>query len=242
MPEAYTGSEGTAAAAKGWDVLDGLEDRRDGWRSDNKTRDLVATHTHTGVYVEHGGSPGILTISFGAGRAQLFMGGAFQGFIAYTADIPGAPDLSSRVAKSGDTMTGQLYLPNSFAASSGYTVAYINSDGRVSRGASSERYKFISAIDPDTLGDIFPEFHRFKMRADGIAPADNTWRYGYIAEHLIGTDAEPFVVVIDGQVESIDFIGLLLAQVAQLHQRDQERQQEVDDLRQRIEALEGGQS
>lgn len=118
---------------------------------------------------------------------------------------------------------GHLFVPNSSAATSSFTVAYINGDGRLSRGSSSERYKkYISAIDPASLGNIFPEFHRFQMRADGIGPADDTWRYGYIAEHLIGTDAEPFAVTIDGQVESIDFIGLLLAQVAQLHKRVQE--------------------
>lgn len=121
----------------------------------------------------------------------------------------------------GGTVTGQLYLPNSFGASSGYTVGYINSDGRVCRGVSAAKYKKnISEIGPDSLGDIFPDFHRWQMRADGIVPADPTWRYGYIADRLAEhPDQAPFVVVIDGEVESIDFIGLLLAQVAQLNER-----------------------
>ncbi|TFV82046.1 hypothetical protein E4V99_14020 [Microbacterium sp. dk485] len=120
-----------------------------------------------------------------------------------------------------DVTFGQVYLPSSYAASSGYTVAYINADGRIARGASSERYKkHISAVDPDDLGDIWPVFHRFQMRADGNVPDDHTWRYGYIAEQLAEhPDQAAFAVVIDGQVESIDFIGLLLSQVAQLHKR-----------------------
>lgn len=131
----------------------------------------------------------------------------------------------------GGTVTGQIYLPNSFAATSGYTIAYINGDGRISRGASSRRYKkFISAAGD--MGDLFPTpLQRFQMRQ-----GDGSWRYGYIAEDLVGTDAEPFVVfqtaadeegtfVVttddngDPIPESIDFVGLLLAQVAQLNAR-----------------------
>lgn len=41
MPESYTGTEGTAAAAAGLDVMDGDEDRRDGWLAINKTRDYI---------------------------------------------------------------------------------------------------------------------------------------------------------------------------------------------------------
>lgn len=123
------------------------------------------------------------------------------------------------VHRSGDTMTGQLYLPNSVAATDGYTIAYINGNGRVSRGASSERFKkYISDIDPASLGDLFPQLRRWQMRS-----GDGVWRYGYTAEQLAADPAtEPFVVYEnvsnpDEQVPlSIDFISLLLAQVAQL--------------------------
>lgn len=128
----------------------------------------------------------------------------------------------------GGTVTGHIWVPNSTAASSGYTVAYINGDGRISRGASALKYKKnVSAVDPDSLGDIFPTFHRWQMRADGMTPADSTWRYGPIADYMLEhPDQAPFVVVLDGEAESIDFIGLLMAQVAQLHAR--------------VEALEAG--
>lgn len=140
---------------------------------------------------------------------------------------------NGKVNRSGDTITGNLFLPNSTAATSSWTNAYINGDGRVCRGASSERYKkFISQQDPMALGDMFAApWVRYQMRGDGIMPADGKWHYGYIAESLIGTDLEPFVVSINGQVESIDFNGLLLAQTAQLHRR-------VADLEARLAALE----
>ena len=142
---------------------------------------------------------------------------------SYVDGAVGGIDLSNYVAKTGgQVMSGNLFLPNSSAAVSGYTIAYINSDGRVSKGASSERYKkYISAVDPGSLGDIWPQLTRFQMRQ-----GDGSWRYGYIAERLAENPAqEPFVVYMDGGEgvglipDSIDFIALLLAQVAQLHQR-----------------------
>lgn len=137
----------------------------------------------------------------------------------------------AKVNRAGDTITGNLYLPNSSPATAGYAVAYINNDGRVSRGASSERYKkYISDIDPASLGDIFPQLTRFQMR--GGDPG--AWKYGYIAERLAeNDDTEPFVVYNqDDEPETIDFIALLIAQNAQLHQA-------VDLLTQRLDALEG---
>lgn len=153
------------------------------------------------------------------------------------AALAGKANTADVVSKAGDSMSGDLFLPNSTAASSGYTVAYVNGDGRVARGASSERYKTdITPIAPDSLGDIWPDLHTFAMRDD---PA-RVPRVGYIAERLAESEAlRPFVVwrqeavEVDGQVvyriatdedgnpiaESIDFIALLLAQVAQLNHR-----------------------
>lgn len=129
----------------------------------------------------------------------------------------------------GFTTFGDVFLPNSSAATSGYTIAYINVDGRVSRGASSERYKkYITEVDPADLGDIFPALHRFQMRQ-----GDGEWKYGWIAERLAeDDDTAGFVVYNDqGEPDSIDFIALLIAQNAQLHQA-------VGLLTQRLDALE----
>ena len=38
-------------------------------------------------------------------------------------------------------MTGQVFIPNGFAAVSGYTIAYVNVDGRLCVGASAARFK-----------------------------------------------------------------------------------------------------
>ena len=137
---------------------------------------------------------------------------------------------ADRVLRTGDTMTGNLFLPNAGPANVNYAVAYINGDGRVSRGASSERYKkHISEIDPAELGDIFPALHRFQMRQG----EPGAWKYGWIAERLAeNDDTQPFVVYNEqGAPDSIDFIALLIAQNAQLHQA-------VDLLSQRLDAQE----
>lgn len=168
-------------------------------------------------------------------------------FVSGKADNANA-NANSRVSKAGDTMTGNLFLPNAFGASTGYVVMYWNGDGRVSKGVSSARYKDeIAPLDPATLGDIFPQLKTFIMKDD----EGRTVRTGYIAEDLQASpDQERFVVhareivyeeVLDdeGNVigyqangsrrvkdadgnpvpESIDFISLLMAQTAQLHAR-----------------------
>ncbi|MFE6733430.1 hypothetical protein [Microbacterium sp. NPDC057650] len=130
------------------------------------------------------------------------------------------------------TVNGSIYVPNSAPATAGYTAAYINSDGRLSRGASSERFKEdIEQIDPASLGDIWPALSRFKMIG-----GDGSWKYGYIAERLAEVeDQAPFVVYGDEMGEpiiaSIDFIALLMAQNAQLHQQ-------LDLLEQRLDTIE----
>jgi hypothetical protein len=43
MADIYDGTEGDDALAAGYPVMDGSEDWRDGWKSVNKTRDLLAT-------------------------------------------------------------------------------------------------------------------------------------------------------------------------------------------------------
>jgi hypothetical protein len=140
-----------------------------------------------------------------------------------------AVDLGTLAAHIGAGASIPIYSAGG-PATNNYAVAYINGDGRISRGASSERYKkYITAIDPAALGDVFPELHRFQMRQ-----GDGEWKYGYIAERLAESpDLLPFVVWdIDGRPDSIDFISLLMVQNAQLHQA-------VDLLTQRLEALEG---
>lgn len=131
-------------------------------------------------------------------------------------------DLSDYVAKTGNhTMAGNLvvngnvFVPNSSAAVSGYTNAYINGDGRVSRGASSERFKHDIDREPE-LPDVFAvPIASFVMNAD---PSE-TPRYGPIAEDLAANPATaPFVVYDeDGLPFSFDQTSYLMAAVAALH-------------------------
>ncbi|MDU0367679.1 hypothetical protein RWH45_10660 [Microbacterium sp. KSW4-17] len=136
-------------------------------------------------------------------------------------------EANARVAKGGDTMTGDLKLPNASAATSSFTVAYINGDGRVSKGTSSIRYKdLLEDPDVNTLGNIFPTLRQYKFKNGDGKPT-----LGYIAEEVAESpDLQRFAVYQttvddDGNwaatnvVDSIDFIQLLIAQTAQLHAR-----------------------
>jgi hypothetical protein len=247
MPESYTGNEGTDAANAGLAVMDGTEDRRQGYLAINKVRDMLVKRVFGTSQIGNGAVTVAKVDTYtdpddGANKIPRYNSTGKLATNDPTAPLHAAnkkyvdsktPDLSSRVAKSGDTMTGDLFLPNSTPATSGYTVAYINGDGRVSRNASSERYKkYISDVDPDGLGDVWPQLVRYQMRQ-----GDGTWKYGYIAERLAEhPDQQPFVVYsdFDGEQvpESIDFIALLMVQNAQLHHA-------LDLLAQRLDALEG---
>lgn len=231
---------GDAAAAAGMDLVPQTGKVMNGATEINKTRDYIAERTNAVTPVNKGG-----TGATSAAAARTALGAAASAHTHVVANITdyttvtqnalevytyNKPALDATfnlyVPRAGDVVkNGQLFLPDSFAASSGWTVAYINSDGRVCRGSSSLRYKkYVSEVDPLTLGNIFPKFHRFQMKADGLTPAENKWRYGPIAEDMAeDPDQEPFVVYreVDGESvpESVDFIGLLIAQVAQLQAR-----------------------
>lgn len=246
MPESYTGNEGTDALAAGYDILDGTEDRRDGWLAINKTRDyLAALKTWTQAQI----AAIVLTWDAITGKPTLFpsrsdmvtrsVGGNVETALNDTYALA-----QSKIGATGGTITGTLYVQNATPASSSYTVCYLNGDGRVSKGASSERYKRdIADIDPADLGDIWPQLTTYIIRDDET----NTPRVGYIAERLHEHPDQALFVVYDDQdrPDSIDFIALLMAQNAQLHQRvlQLERDHEVlaiglDLLAQRLSALE----
>lgn len=233
---------GDDALADGMDIVPGTADRRNGYEEINKTRDYIVQRITAKLGalwplpINKGGTgatdaAGALA-ALGAWRNSGAVEAGKSPLLGWNGtriqyEIPGyvgpvnlanLSDVGSGyLPLTGGTLSGHLYLPASVPADSGYTVAYINSDGRVSRGASSERYKkYISEIDPAELGDIWPDLSRFQMRG-----GDGEWKYGYIAERLDESDDQRAFVVYnaEGQPDSIDFIALLMAQNAQLHQR-----------------------
>ena len=117
-----------------------------------------------GINVTGGGSitisgSGILNVSAGglnsAGTinaattitagGSISAGGALSGASLNVGAGPitaGAFSASGSGSISGNlNMTGQVFIPNGFAAVSGYTIAYINVDGRLCVGASAARFK-----------------------------------------------------------------------------------------------------
>ncbi|MGP6170630.1 hypothetical protein ACTU6V_05415 [Microbacterium sp. A204] len=233
---------GDDALADGMDIVPGTADRRNGYEEINKTRDYIVQRIASkiaalwplpinkggtgkttaadarvalGVWANSGATAPNTTPSLGWNGARLqyeIPGYAGPVNLANLSDVG-----SGYLPLAGGTLSGHLYLPAASPADSGYTVAYINSDGRVSRGASSERYKkYISEVAPETLGDVWPDLVRFQMRS-----GDGSWKYGYIAERLDESDdLKPFVVYdTEGRPDSIDFIALLMVQNAQLNER-----------------------
>lgn len=250
---------GDDALAAGMDIVPGTTLANTIDTEINKTRDYIAQRTSAVQPVAKGGTgatsvegaraalsvPSIASVDLSLSGKVAYSDTAAPGIAtpnklaAYDGGgrIATAAPVSNEDAVDLGTLAAHIgagaYIPIYSAggpATQNYSVAYINGDGRISRGASSERYKkHIKAIDPAELGDIWPELHRFQMK-QGEAGA---WKYGYIAERLHESeDLRSFVVYdLEGRPDSIDFIGLLLAQNAQLHQA-------VDLLTQRLESLE----
>lgn len=234
---------GDDALAAGMAIVDGNSTLANTLDTEiNKSRDYIAQRTSTVTPVAKGGtgatSAAAALTNLGAlPRAEVFdgAGSVFNKVPRYDAAgrlIVATPAEQNHAVPLGTINSffanyiprwggsidqGHLYLPIATPATSSYAVAYINGDGRVSKGASSERYKkYISVIDPSSLGDIWPDLVRYQMKG-----GDGSWKYGYIAERLDeAEDLRAFVVYDDEhRPDSIDFIALLMAQNAQLHDR-----------------------
>lgn len=227
MAEDYTGTEGDDALADGLDIMDGEEDRRDGWKAINKTRDMIAqlkawvTSQISSINLTWGSITGTLSAQSDlqtALNAKLTRSSA-----QYTADFASRDNqISNKLDKAGGTITGtlgvngQLFVGDKPPASFSFVVAYFNGDNRLSAGASSRRFKDGIIHDPE-IPDMFSvPIAEYEMTED----PDRTRRFGYIAEDLADSDLERFVVYDeDGIPFSYDMMALLLAQCAQLDKR-----------------------
>lgn len=245
---------GDDAAAAGMDLVPstGTEGKvRFGWREINKTRDYIAQKITAAIAalwpvpISKGGTgkttatdalaalgawrnsgavaPGTSPLlGWNGSRLQFEIPGyAFATELARMSDIPSGvgPNL---------TLAGQLYLPASSIATSGWTNAYINGpDGRVSRGASSRRYKKdIAAWSADKQAVLAMQVVSFHYRAalfaaDDPLRTDPPLEVGLIAEDLHDLGLTWLVAYDDqGRPDNIRYerIALALLPVIQDHE------------------------
>lgn len=135
--------------------------------------------------------------------------------------------VGDRVAKTGDTITGQLRLPNADTVSSSYVGLYFEtSGGKICRGSSSRRYKqHIRDADPNLFAGVLDLRERvFERRKKG-----NFSEVGLIAEEVV--EVVPWLVVHDeqGRPDAVNYEHLALALLPV-----------VRDLAARVEQIERG--
>lgn len=191
MAESYTGDEGDDALDAGYDVMDGTEDRRDGWRAINKTRDYVAAvknlfSTANWPWARISGKPTTYPPSSHT-HSSLSLGAALFRYKTDTLEW--------------------IHHQNQ------YIGGYLNLQGAFYNPSTRRIKKDITPAP--AVGGLFPALVEY-TRIGG----DGTRELGYLAEDLAGTDAERFVKFDqDGQPEAVAYVALLVAQVAQLHAR-----------------------
>lgn len=248
MPESYTGLEGADAAAAGLATMDGTESRKLGYRAINKTRDMIIWALNQAkAYTDTKFGAISLTWAAITGKPATFPASAHTHNAinsgSYRLGINGAEWNTPQALYVGGylNVAGNIYTPNSSIATTSYTVAYIDSAGRLCRGASSIRYKdHLSDPELETLGDIFPQLREYAMKG-----GDGKAILGHFAEDLAANpDTARFVVYVEGadgepMIESIDFLSLLMTQTAVLNALDQVRAAEIRALEARIANLEG---
>jgi len=253
-------ANGDDATAEGMDLVSGSASRSLGYDEINKTRDYIAQFFNT-VKTWATNLFLLKTDAAAAGVATASKLVRYSPTTRITTSYPSADadaanklyvdnavagvDTSNKVSKSGDTMTGDLtisgsghhlFVPASTAATSGYTNAYINGDGRLSRGASSRRYK---KNIRDAAADLFAGILQLRpvtfQWKNLIEKSDHT-EVGLIAEEV--AEVAPWLAVFDadGQPEAVLYerIGLALIPIVQ------QQAAQVAALTARLDALDGG--
>lgn len=233
-------ADGDAAAAIGWPVVNSSTTPANEIGDEiNVSRDLAASvYTETRPIAR--GGTGATTAA--AARTALGIPAITPGNSSAPNTIPtysatnqlttSTPTLAGHAANkayvdavappafNGGVVTGQIYLVNAFLANTGYAVCYINGDGRISRGASSSRFK--KDIDRQPVPEGFSELvASYLMRADG----DGVTRFGPIVEDMLKAGGDKAALVTfdgEGRPESFDQISYLMACVAELSARVKE--------------------
>jgi hypothetical protein len=245
-------ANGDKAAAKGWDVVPATRAHSLGYDGINYVADRVAdevdaratlattvagkantAHTHTHADIDSGTWTGGVVSPSAITGAGFTVAGVSAGFTADGSVIAGAGaiagDLSVRdvtgreLTLSGNAhLTGNVYVPNRSAVSSGYVAAYINSDGRLGISPSSRRFKKeIKAWSPDKQAVLAMQLVTFRYKAAVYGNGNGPVEVGVIAEDLIALGLDWLVFFdTDGQPEGVHYerIALALLPVIQDHE------------------------
>lgn len=217
MAETYDGTEGNDALAAGYDVMDGGEDWRNGWRAINRTRDLVARALAAISWSSLTGKPssfpnadvtaadasateGRLVRYGSAGRINVSTPttGGNAANKSYVDDaVAGASgvDSTARARASAaqddadDALNGELNAAVYSRTLSGYyRNLYVNTSGTIGWVSSSARFKQdIAEWAPDRQAIIAAQLVQFRYIADGD---DGPIQHGLIAEQLDGLGLE----------------------------------------------------
>ncbi len=116
--------------------------------------------------------------------------------VSSSSTVTAATDVHSATSSTTGTATiggnanvaGDVFVPNSFAAVTGYTVGYINGDGRLSKGASAARFKQdFEPVDNAPLAEAM--FRATLLRFHLIAAVEElgdgaTLEIGLLADYL----------------------------------------------------------
>lgn len=259
MPESYTGNEGTTAAQNDIPVMDGTEDRRNGWLAINKARDYIALKSNAALVAAVAQAKAYCDAKFNAisltwgaitGKPSTFPpsththsaisdpgSGAYlrwtgTQWLANALFGIGAPLEVAMTA----TIGGNLTLNTAQPVTSGYVAMYRNGDGRVGISPSARKFKKDITDRTYTLDDLNKiRVVSYRLRSwvfgDGDAPVD----VGVIAEELIDAGLSEFVVFDeDGAPLSVHYERLALVAIGAL----QELSHGVELLAQRLDALE----
>lgn len=243
-------ADGDDAAAAGMDVMTGFEDRRDGFKEVNKTRDYIARRTSTVQPVAKGGTgaadaagartnlsvPSVADMNTGLGGKSPI--GHTHAFPAIT---PGAIDNGGFGATFGPTRVaaaltvdttanvgGRITNPYARANGVGSWISLgVDPAGNVGISTSSVRFKKeIKTWSPDAQAVYAMRLVQFRYKVAVIL--DSPVEHGVIAEELLALGLDWLVFFDDdGQPLGVHYDKIALACVAA-----------VQDLNERVTRLE----
>lgn len=245
MPESYTGDEGTVAFNAGLDVMDGTEDRRQGFLAINKTRDMLvqfATDLFNSISLSWGsitGKPATFPPSAHQHPiTQITTADGSQNYgVALQATLDGKyPVTGGEITGNVVLSSGNVYVPAATVVSSGWTTAAINGDGRIGRTPSARKYKKDIRDHVYTITDALAvRIRNYRLKSAIYGSPDAPVEVGVIAEELIEAGLSEFVFFgQDGEPEGVHYERLALIALGAL----QDIARDQDALEQRVTALE----